>query len=96
MTTTLSSKSLHDYLCDRGAVRKLYVGTNWEEARDIGEKYNIMYTILRVLLHEDSAKRKFMVSKASTLIFDHSDFMTDVEKTQLVSDYPFHNITFVV
>jgi len=96
MTTTLSSKSLHDYLCDRGAVRKLYVGMNWEEARDIGEKYNIMYTILRVLLHEDPVKRKFLVSKASTLIFDHSNFMTDVEKSQLIRDYPFHKITFVV
>ena len=93
---TLSSKDLHKYLCDKGATRKLYVGTTWDEAREVGEKYNIMYTILKVLLHEGTVKRNFVVSKASSLIFDHSNFMTDMEKSQLVCTYPFHKITFVV
>ena len=89
---TMSAHDLDAYLKSKGAIRKMFVGATWVSAKEIGDKYNIMYTVRNVFLQ--NATRNFLASTVSNFIFDHSESITDEEKETIISMYPQHKITF--
>lgn len=94
MFCTISSSELHSYLLETKACQKMYVASTWNTAQEVGEKYNIMYTVQKIACSEDHVKRKYIASRCSHLIIDCSEDIADAQK-RMLRFYPYHKITLV-